>query len=304
MTRLHFCALMFSMVFAAPPQRPNIIWLQTDSMDGRLLDSTSDYFYKIYLEGIKSHLIPNGVNFVRHYTASPQCVPSRTSMVTGRYVHETDTSNNGQGLARSPKTGSLDTACVAQWNEAICSTFAARQNQSYNALNLLDGAGYDMQLFARFDIGANLITEYPKFDPTGDGFHGGPTLPILARGAGIRGTTKSDPWNTTSETDSDPYAGDQAVGAKVSDFLTNHDPTSEKPFFLWMGLIAPHPDYHTNATFIRHVNASSIDAPAGVCLPDRATMHNHDIDMSILKNCFAVDYTEKQLLEMRTAYWG
>jgi hypothetical protein len=37
-----------------------------------------------------------GVNFVRHYTNSPQCVPSRTSMLTSRYVHDTDTSNNGQ----------------------------------------------------------------------------------------------------------------------------------------------------------------------------------------------------------------
>ena len=37
-------------------------------------------------------------------------------MMTGRYVHEMDTTNNGQGLARSTKTGKLDSGCVAAWN--------------------------------------------------------------------------------------------------------------------------------------------------------------------------------------------
>lgn len=46
--------------------------LRSDSMDGRLLDPTSPYYDYIYMAGIKRQLVANGVNFARHYTASPQ----------------------------------------------------------------------------------------------------------------------------------------------------------------------------------------------------------------------------------------
>ena len=283
---------------------PNIIWLQTDSMDGRLLDPTSPYYDKVLLRGIKDGLVARGATFARHFTASPQCVPSRTSMMTGRYVHEMDTTNNGQGLARSTKTGKLDSGCVAAWNATSCAAFAALQNQSYTMLDLLAGAGYDLQLFARFDVGAGVLDDYPKHKPTGDGFHGGPDLGILARGASIPGATKEEPFGATDDNATSPYAGDVAVGEAVVNFLTSHDPAEEQPFLLWMGLIAPHPPYTTSAAYLKHVNSSAADAPMDVCQPDRSTMHPYDAQMSTLKNCFQRDYSAAELLEMRTTYWG
>lgn len=286
---------------AAARTQPNIIWLQSDSMDGRLLDPTSPYYEKVFIDGIKRELIGKGVSFVRHYTTSPQCVPSRTSLMTGRYVHETLTTNNGQGLARSTKTGALDSNCVRSWDAATCTEFARTQNQSYQILDLLAAAGYDLQLFARFDAGAGILDDYPAHVPTGDGFHGGPTLPIVSRGANIPGATKGDPYSSSSQTETNPYASDVKVGADVAAFLTSHDPASPRPFFLWMGLVAPHPPYDTSAYYESHVNASAVDAPV---LPDRASMHPYDRQMSILKNCYNVDYTIEQLKFMRGAYWG
>ena len=288
----------------AAGRAPNIIWLQTDSMDGRLLDPTSPYYEKVFLRGVKEGLVAKGVTFARHFTASPQCVPSRTSMMTGRYAHEMDTTNNGQGLARSTKTGKLDSNCVLAWNATTCAAFAALQQQNFTMLDLLASAGYDLQLFARFDVGAGVLDDYPAHGPTGDGFHGGPALDILARGASIPGATKEEPLSHTEVNGSDPYAADVAVGAKVAEFLASHDPLSERPFLLWMGLIAPHPPYSTNATYLAHVNMTAADAPLPVCQPDRATMHPYDAQMSTLKNCFQRDYTAAELLEMRTAYWG
>ncbi len=49
------------------------------------------------------------------------------------------------------------------------------------------------------------------------------------------------------------------------------------------------------------MNATAVDAPA---LPDRATMHPYDAQMSTLKNAFLKDYTPSELMTMRTAYWG
>ena len=301
---LLLASLLLAPRAATADRAPNIIWLQTDSMDGRLLDPTSPYYEKIFLRGVKQGLVARGATFARHFTASPQCVPSRTSMMTGRYPHEMDTTNNGQGLARSTKTGKLDSNCIAAWNATTCAAFAALQAQNFTMLDLLASAGYDLQLFARFDVGAGVLDDYPEHGPTGDGFHGGPSLDILARGASIPGATKEDPLAYTKKNDTDPYADDVAVGEKVADFLANHDPLSETPFLLWMGLIAPHPPYNSNASYIAHVNMSAADAPLPVCQPDRATMHPYDAQMSTLKNCFQRDYSAAELLEMRTTYWG
>ena len=287
----------------ASGRAPNIIWLQTDSMDGRLLDPTSPYFYKMKISGVKDRLLGHGVTFARHFTNSPQCVPSRTALMTGRYVHEARTTNNGNGLARSTKTGALDAGCVGAWGRAECELMAAHQgNWNYTILDLLAGAGYDLQLFSRFDAGAGILQDYPQHEPSGDGFHGGPTLVILGRGADIAGTTKEEPLNATTSNAVHPYADDQATGDRVVDFLTNHDPASPAPFFLWMGLLAPHPPYDTNATYAAHLNASNLDA--GPPLPERDAMHPYDARMSLLKNCFGADYTPAQLIKMRSAYWG
>ena len=279
---------------AAARTAPNIIWLQTDSMDGRLLDPTSPYYHKVLLRGVKEGLVGHGATFARHFTASPQCVPSRTSMMTGRYVHETDTTNNGQGLARSTKTGKLDSGCVAVWNATSCAAFAQVQNVSYTFLDLLVAAGYDMQLFARVDVGAGVVDDYPAHKPTGNGFHSGPDLGILARGASIPGATKEEPFAATNDNATSPYENDVAVGQSVVNFLTSHDPASEKPFLLWMGLIAPHPPYTTSAQFLQHVNMSAADAQLDVCQPDRATMHPYDAQMSALKNCYQRDYNSSE----------
>ena len=96
------CAL-FSYSRAAPwtDNPPNVLWLQVDSMDGRLIDPTSPYYDKLLLPEFKKRFVSAGAAFVRHYTNSPQCVPSRTSMLTGRYCSDVGTTNNGQVLARS-----------------------------------------------------------------------------------------------------------------------------------------------------------------------------------------------------------
>ena len=68
-------ALLVSSVLAA---KPNVLFLMCDSMDGRVIDPTSPvskYMSTPALDGLAA----TGVNFVRTYAASPQCVPSRTT---------------------------------------------------------------------------------------------------------------------------------------------------------------------------------------------------------------------------------
>ena len=115
------------------------------------------------------------------------------------------------------------------------------------------------------------------------------------------GTTKEEPLASTDTTDANPYAGDVAVGGDVVNWLQKHDPaTQTQPFFLWMGLIAPHPPYNTNATYMRHVNLTNIDVPPQNTLEET---HPYDARMSLLKNC-AHNYSDDDIKLMRGTYWG
>ena len=249
--------LLFAALGVTVAIPPNIIFLQSDSFDGRLMDQVrpvvpsllspvsrastlfiqtdATMYYKLILGELRNDFISKGTTFARHYCNSPQCVPSRTSMVTGRYVHESLTPNNGQGLALSTKTGALDENCISNWNERWCSEIAQKQNISATLIDMMAGAGYELALFGRFDIGAGILQDYPG--TTGDGWvrtafdarrfrshvadlvlcfqHDGPELGILARGAALVGAMDSGPWNSTDENANDPFAADQAKANEV-----------------------------------------------------------------------------------------
>ncbi len=78
--------------------RPDIVVIQTD-------DQTLADLYAIYvnpLTGVASPVMPNtlsllagqGITFSRYYVSNPLCCPSRTTMLTGRYSHNTGVLTN------------------------------------------------------------------------------------------------------------------------------------------------------------------------------------------------------------------
>jgi arylsulfatase A-like enzyme len=79
--------------FLAPPtSRPNIVIITTDQQFG---DAMSCRIGKRYLNTPNmDSLAANGVLFSRAYCANPLCVPSRTSIYTGRYPVETGVQTN------------------------------------------------------------------------------------------------------------------------------------------------------------------------------------------------------------------
>ena len=70
------------------PEQPNILFLMCDSMDGRVLDPTSPVSDRLEMPHLRA-LASTGVNFLNTYAASPQCVPSRAAMFTGRRTDQT-----------------------------------------------------------------------------------------------------------------------------------------------------------------------------------------------------------------------
>ncbi len=70
-------------------------------------------------------LAANGMLFTRAYCPHPLCVPSRTSMLTGRYPHETGVLSNADrskdlsafpGLGRIFRDAGYDTGYVGKWH--------------------------------------------------------------------------------------------------------------------------------------------------------------------------------------------
>ena len=71
----------------APRSRPNIIFLLTDDQDS-VLDSMK------YMPKTCEILGEHGVSFDHAFVTTPVCCPSRSSFVTGRYIHNLGVHNN------------------------------------------------------------------------------------------------------------------------------------------------------------------------------------------------------------------
>lgn len=82
---------------AQPPARPNVIVIFTDdqgwadlSCQGSVDDIRTPHIDRLAREGVR---------MTAGYVTAPQCVPSRTGLLTGRYQQRFGVDHNGQGAA-------------------------------------------------------------------------------------------------------------------------------------------------------------------------------------------------------------
>lgn len=85
----------------ATTDRPNILFIESDSMDGRVMGCMG---HEAAHTPNMDRLAERGVLFARAYCNSPQCCPSRASMWSGRYVHQVGAWNNYRGLESNAGT--------------------------------------------------------------------------------------------------------------------------------------------------------------------------------------------------------
>ena len=110
---------------AFPPEHPSFVVIQTD-------DETLDQLYAVFnAGGVEIPAMPNtlslianrGITFNRYYVSYPLCCPSRVSLLTGRYAHNSNVRGNVQ-----PNGG--------------YSGFKSRGAFTHNLATWLQGAGY------------------------------------------------------------------------------------------------------------------------------------------------------------------
>ena len=75
-------SLCVSVVTRAATRRPNIVLVLTDDQD-TTMGSTAP------LAAARKMIAEAGVEFLNAFTTSPICCPSRASILTGRYLHNT-----------------------------------------------------------------------------------------------------------------------------------------------------------------------------------------------------------------------
>lgn len=66
--------------------RPNIVFIMADDQD-RLLNSTD------YMPALQREMFAKGTEFTNHYTTMALCCPSRSSLLRGQQVHNTNITN-------------------------------------------------------------------------------------------------------------------------------------------------------------------------------------------------------------------
>ncbi len=84
-------------------KRPNILFIQTDSWDGRVLGCVGHPAMHNATPTLDA-LASRGILFQNMYTNNPICCPSRASMWSGQYTHHCEGWNNYKGLSPSDPT--------------------------------------------------------------------------------------------------------------------------------------------------------------------------------------------------------
>ena len=279
--------------------KPSVIFLMCDSMDGRVMDPSSEIFRSVEMKNLRA-LASKGVNFVNTYAASPQCVPSRTTMFSRRHIHHSKTWSNSQGFAGDADWKDLDPKCLQYYGQDQCEDFAQQQNLSSTIVDMLDEAKCEACLFGKVDVGAGII-ESPRFpNSAADGWHNGPALGITGRSSDIRQPTKPDPLQITNDTDNFVHQEDWKTVSKCVEWLENRDTDDDDSFFLYCSLNIPHPAFDTNATWLSYVNDTNVRVPQW--LP-REKFHPADSYMSQSKNVWR-DFTDDEILKVRKTYYG
>lgn len=72
------------------PRRPNLLFIMTDQQHARMLGCAGEAVSTPHLDRLASA----GVRFTRAYCSNPVCIPSRISMMTGRYPSRYGIENN------------------------------------------------------------------------------------------------------------------------------------------------------------------------------------------------------------------
>jgi arylsulfatase K len=208
---------------ASPPKRPNIIFVHTDSWDGRILGYLGHPAVKKATPNI-DRLARRGTVFRNTYCSHPICCPSRANMWSGTYTHHCESWNNYKGLPENAET----------------------------VMTHLRKAGY------RF---ASDRGGYGKHDHTSGGHSQLARVTAWTGPADIRLPVyrMRAPW-IVKENVKRLHARDWDDVEKAKKFLSLQA-NNKQPVFLYLGIRAPHPAFTTSQKWLDMIDRNAVTVP-------------------------------------------
>jgi len=207
---------LWGTLLTAAPQRPNILVIMTDEHNASVMGCAGD---RLARTPNLDALAQRGVLFSSHYCASPICIPSRQSITTGKYVSHHNVWGNTVGVPDNWPTlpRLLNTA---GYESFLIGKMHYKGGRTYG-FTVLDKGG---------KAGKETSGKPPKLRPR-------ERLPAsVFEDNGTKLGEEFSPIGEDKNMDSfvDIKRRDDAIK-----FLREHK-SSDKPFFLIVGFIAPH----------------------------------------------------------------
>lgn len=208
-----------------PTDRPNIVILFADDLGYGDLSSYG-------CPDIKTPAIDAigraGVRFTRFYSNAPECSPSRTALLTGRYQQRVGGLECAIGLAN---VGRYDEAEWLQQRGEL-----GLPTSEITLPRLFNDAGYTTAMFGKWHLGYD-----PKFSPKKHGFQ--ESLVVLGGGTDYVLHTEPDGGNVMRQNDEPAdlrgYLTDIFADRAIELIGRQHT----RPYFLYVPFNAPHNPY-------------------------------------------------------------
>ena len=254
-------------------------------------------------------LAEQGAQFVGHYTNGPQCVCGRSALWTGRRTNDIHVYNNAFGIAAT-SSGTLDTQCIKNYDKAKCEAVHTVQSINYTMLDAMESMGYNVYLYGKLHIGGGIMEQPIGVNLTAEAFEApqsGNSFSSITRSANIlknygNESNSAGPINSIDDNDPNPHGSDAKFASECVERLNNLGAAAQsKPFFLYCSIIAPHPPWHTNSTWIeKGVNLNKIVIPNW----NKSRYNEFDQYTSIFENLWDENYTNEEFIDFRKTYYG
>ena len=202
--------------------RPNIILLQPDSWDGRVLGYLGHPAMRRATPNL-DRLAARGTAFRNAYTSHPVCCPSRANMWSGRYTQHVESWNNHKGLSETDRT-------FKSYLETAGYRFASKEG-GFGKHDYLSGGHTMFNRVVEWTAPANI--RLPQFR--------------MARPEVI-------------PEDKEPHQSDWTRVEEARRFV-RQEAKRGSPFFLYVGLSLPHPPFVTKRKWLDLVESGAISVP-------------------------------------------
>ncbi|HEY9824968.1 MAG TPA: sulfatase [Stenomitos sp.] len=194
--------------------QPNIIFILTDDLDKISIPS---------MPKLKSKLIDQGMSFDNFVASTPVCCPSRATLLTGRYSHNTGIKTNqlpDGGFAKFYNSGQ-ESSTIATW---------------------LQGAGYETVLIGKY-LNSPTEAAYPTYIPPGWNQWYGQTFDKFYYNYQLNENGTLVDYGNSAEHYSTKVFTDKAIN-----FIQNRS-SAAQPFFIYLNLHAPHDNAYHEAQY-------------------------------------------------------